>query len=810
LAEIFENPPQMGESYEPLGTAEVVDHDGRTLRLRCGSTVVEVSVLAPDLFRVGAFPDGGKPRYDSEAIAKQDWEPVEVSIERSDGEITLSTSAASAHISLDPLRVSFADSSGRPLAADDEGLGMGFSRRPDADVFAQPLGPSPRLYKRREEGERYFGCGERTSGLEKTGSYQIFWNVDPPLGHTAAFNNLYASIPFSFSMTNGRAHGLLFDNTHRVEFDLALADEGRAYYGAEGGNLVYYVFCGPTPAEVLTSYTELTGRTPMPPLWSLGNHQCRYSYMDEVEVREVARGFREHDIPCDVIYLDIHYMDGYRVFTWDEERFPDPEKLTSDLREQGYRVVTIVDPGVKLDENYPVYTEGRARDLFCKTNDGEEYHNAVWPGVCVFPDFTNSRTREWWGENQRTLIDRGIAGIWCDMNEPALFIPRGATMPGEVVHPGDDDPKLHAQIHNTYGSLMARAAREGLLKLKPDERPFVITRAGYAGLQRHALQWTGDNSSWWEHLWMSMPQLQNLGLSGVAWAGADVGGFGGDTNGELLARWTEFGAFQPFCRNHTTLGTRRQEPWAFGEPFTSVCRKMLKLRQRLLPYLYALFEESHRTGAPILRPLLFEYPEDETTYTADDEFLLGEALLIAPITRPGIEHRHVYLPRGCWFHYWTGERFDGPAHILAHAPLGEPPLYTMANTAVPMGPDAAHTDKEAWDPLTLLLYPTEGTGETVLYEDAGDGFGYENGEYARRTVSCEEAGGSVTIRIGEREGSFVPQRQELRLQLRGFGSVPESVAANGEMVESSYDEEAGTLTVPSSETGNALTIEVVR
>src|SRR5918995_1801186 len=552
----------MGESYEPLGTAEVVDHDSRTLRLRCGSTVVEVSVLAPDLFRVGAFPDGGKPRYDSEAIAKQDWEPVEVSIERSDGEFTLSTSAASAHISLDPLRVSFADSSGRPLAADDEGLGMGFSRRPDADVFAQPLGPSPRLYKRREEGERDFGGGGRTSGLEKTGSYQIFWNVDPPLGHTAAFNNLYASIPFSFSMTNGRAYGLLFDNTHRVEFDLAFEDEGRAYYGAEGGNLVYYVFCGPTPAEVLTSYTELTGRTPMPPLWSLGNQQCRYSYMDEEEVREVARGFREHDIPCDVIYLDIHYMDGYRVFTWDDERFSEPERLISDLGEQGFRVVTIVDPGVKVDENYPVYVEGRERDLFCKTLSGGEYHNVVWPGMCAFPDFTNSDTRRWWGENHSALLDRGVAGIWCDMNEPSMFVPRGSTMPGDVVHPGDDDPKFHAQIHNTYGSLMARAAREGLLNLRPGERPFVITRAGYAGLQRHALQWTGDNSSWWEHLWMSMPQLQNLGLSGVSFCGVDVGGFFGDTTPELLARWTEFGVLQPFCRNHAHMNSVPQEPWA--------------------------------------------------------------------------------------------------------------------------------------------------------------------------------------------------------------------------------------------------------
>jgi alpha-glucosidase len=329
-------------------------------------------------------------------------------------------------------------------------------------------------------------------------------------------------------------------------------------------------------------------------------------------------------------------------------------------------------------------------------------------------------------------------------------------------------------------------------------------------LQRHALQWTGDNSSWWEHLWMSMPQLQNLGLSGVAWAGVDVGGFWGDTNGELLARWTEFGIFQPFCRNHTAIGTRRQEPWAFGEPFESVCRKMLKLRQRLIPYLYTVFERCHSTGFPILRPLLFEYPEDETTYTADDEFLVGDALLVAPVTRPGIEHRHVYLPRGCWFHYWTGERFDGPAHVLAHAPLGEPPLYVRANTAIPMGPEMGHTGERALDPLTLLLYPSEGADDSTLYEDAGDGFGYESGEYARRNISCEESRGHITVRIGEREGSFVPEREELRLELRGFGSAPESVAVNGESVESGYDEESRTVLVPLRETDGALDVEILR
>ena len=806
MTETFERRPRTSGQYRPLGRGELLDHDDRSLRLKAGLTTVEVTALAPDLFRVGMFPDGRPPRYGSEAIAKGEWEPVEVSMQESEEELTLSTVAATARIALDPLRVAFADGSGRVFAADDEGLGMGAVETQGADVFSEPLGSPVRLYKRREPGERFFGCGERTSGLEKTGTHQVFYNVDPPIGHTASFNNLYTSIPFTLSMTNGLAHGLFFDNTHRVEFDLALEDENRAYYGAEGGTVVYYVFCGPTPRDVVDRYTELTGRTPMPPLWSLGNQQCRYSYMDEEEVRQVARGFRERDIPCDVIYLDIHYMDGFRVFTWDEDRFPDPQKLISDLREEGLRVVTIVDPGVKADETYPVYVEGRSRDLYCKTRDGEEYHNVVWPGTCAFPDFTNPEAREWWGENHKVLTDAGVAGIWCDMNEPALFVPQGATMPDDVVHPGGGDPKWHAQVHNTYGSLMARSAREGLLALRPDERPFVITRAGYAGLQRHALQWTGDNSSWWEHLWMSMPQLQNLALSGIAWAGVDIGGFWGDTTGELLARWTEFGVFQPFCRNHTAIGTRRQEPWAFGEPYESVCREMIKLRQRLLPYLYTLFEECHRTGAPILRPLLFEYPEDETTYTADDEFLLGEALLVAPITRPGIEHRHVYLPQGTWFHLWSGERFDGPAHVLAHAPLGEPAVYLKANTPIPMGPDAAHTGERPTDPLTLRIHPAEGAGGSALYEDAGDGFGYENGEYARRFVSCDTSHDRVTVRLGEREGSLVPERDEVRLELRGVGAA-QSVRLDGEEREPAHED--GVLTVSLKEDAGPVTVEVI-
>jgi alpha-glucosidase len=445
-------------------------------------------------------------------------------------------------------------------------------------------------------------------------------------------------------------------------------------------------------------------------------------------------------------------------------------------------VVTIVDPGVKVDEAYRVYAEGRDRDLFCKTRDGADYLNVVWPGLCAFPDFTNPATREWWGECQRALLDEGVAGVWCDMNEPALFVPMLATMPPDVVHPGGDRPRHHAEVHNAYGSLMAQAAREGLARAQPESRPFVITRAGYAGLQRHALQWTGDNSSWWEHLWMGMPQLQNLGLSGVAWAGTDIGGFSGDCDGELLARWTEFGALQPFCRNHSARDTASQEPWSFGEPYESVCRDMLRLRMRLLPYLYTLFDECHRTGAPILRPLLFEHPDDSVTYTADDQFLLGAALLMAPITRPGIEHRHVYLPAGTWSHWWTSERIDGPAHVLAHAPLGRPALYVRANTPIPLWPELAHTAERAPDPLTWLVHVAAGApeGEGALYEDAGDGYG----PWARRTVVAAAApDGAVTVRLSERSGDFVPDRRGVRLELRGIGTVDFEEAREARVIE---------------------------
>jgi alpha-glucosidase len=800
--------------FHALGRATTIARDATKVSMRAGSATVEVTALAPDLFRVGFFPQGRSLDYSSVAVVPQDWQSGPVTIVEEAKGLILATSAATAHLSLDPLRIGFADNTGRTFAMDDPVLGMGwFTPSAEAPVVQLPnqsgtLGVPVRVYKRRLAGEHYFGCGERTGELDKTGSQQIFWNIDPPRGHTALQNNLYASIPFTLVLAEGQAWGFFLDSTTRVEFDLAHDDPQRAWFGAGSGDLIYYVFCGPTPQDVLARYTDLTGHTPLPPVWALGNGMSRFSYETAEEVRKIARSFRERDIPCDALYFDIDSLDGYRVFTWNPIGFPDPEGLLAELREMGFHAVSIVDAGVKVDEHYPVYMEGLARDLYCKTPQGNDYQNAVWPGICTFPDFTNPETRTWWGEQHRPLLDGGVEGIWADMNEPALFIPLNSTMPPDVVHPGGGKAQLHIQVHNAYGSLMAQATREGLLRLRPERRPFVISRSGFAGIQRHALLWTGDNSSTWEHLTMSVAQLHNLGLSGVGWAGVDIGGYYGDTTGELLARWTEFGIFQPFCRNHSEKQTRHQEPWVFGEPYESISREMLKLRQRLLPYLYTLFDECHRTGAPILRPLFWANPEDTSTYSMEDEFLCGDSLLVAPVTRPGVEYRHVYLPAGSWFHLWTGTRVDGPAHILAHAPLGRPAVYVRANTALPLWPEMNYVGQRDADPLTFVLYPSDGSGTASLYEDAGDGYEYLNGFYARRAISCEVEAGSIRVVIGEQEGTFVPARRHIRLELREIASEPKTVQAGDAPAAWRYDPAQRLLIVDLHETASSQSLHV--
>lgn len=621
-----------------------------------------------------------------------------------------------------------------------------------------------------EPEDHFYGFGEKTGFLDKRGEKMTMWNSDVYAPHNPETDSLYQSIPYFMTLRNGFAHGIFFDNTFKTTFDFR-SEETNYSFSAEGGQINYYVLAGPTPKDVLEQYTFLTGRMPIPPKWAIGYHQSRYSYETEQEVRELAKTFIEKGIPLDVIYLDIHYMDGYRVFTFDKERFPNPKQLIKDLKEQGIRIVPIVDPGVKEDPEYYIYQEGIRGDHFCKYIEGNIYFGDVWPGNSAFPDFTSSKVRKWWGEKHRFYSDLGIEGIWNDMNEPAVFN-ETKTMDVKVMHDNDGDPRTHRELHNIYGLMMGESTYSGMKKQLNGKRPFLLTRAGYSGIQRYAAVWTGDNRSFWEHLQMSIPMVMNLGLSGIPFAGADVGGFAHDSNGELLVRWTQVGAFIPFFRNHSALGFARQEPWSFGEKYEKAIKKYIELRYQWLPHLYSLFAEAHHTGTPVMRPLMMEYPKDENTYNLSDQFMVGDNVIIAPIMQPSVQHRVVYLPEGNWVDYWTEEVFEGGKHHLVKADLNKLPIFIKQGSILVHGSVKRSTAIKD-EKLTLHLYYGKSTSSSFkLYEDDGSTFEYEQGNYLRKIFHVKCTKDEISLTISD-EGSYKPEWKEIELIVHG---APENFA----------------------------------
>ncbi len=635
-------------------------------------------------------------------------------------------------------------------------------------------------YKKMPADEFYYGFGERTGLLNKRGKRYTCWNTDPVdrnMDHGPGANELYQSHPFFMALrpTVG-GYGLFLNNTFKTTFDVGHKDPARLSIEGAGGELDYFLIYGPDPATIVQKYTDLTGRMPLPPRWALGYHQCRWSYYPEAKVREIAHELRARKIPADVIHLDIDYMDGFRVFTWDKDRFPDPAKLIGDLGEQGFKVVNIIDPGVKYDPNngYRVYDEGAEKDYFVRQAGGELFHGYVWPDDSVFADFARAEVREWWGDLHKELLAAGVRGIWNDMNEPAIsstpFEEWGPHIDITLDAPQGSPAELtsHAEIHNLYGLLEDQATYEGWRRLQPDTRPFLLTRAGYAGVQRYSAVWTGDNDAYWEHLEMSMPQLANLGLSGISFAGADIGGFGGTSTPELWARWIQLGAFYPFSRGHAATWTPPKEPWAFGERTESIARRYIELRYRLLPYLYTLFEESSRTGAPILRPLLYQFYQDANTLQLHDQLMLGSALMVAPIYLPGQEYRHVYLPKGQWYNFWNNALQEG-SDLLAHAPLEDLPLYVHGGTILPLGPVMQYSDERPLDQLSLEIYLDEhGVARGRLYEDDGISFRYQGGDSCTTLyTAATDAAGKVRV-TANRQGQYVPAPRTIEIRVHGL------------------------------------------
>lgn len=574
--------------------------------------------------------------------------------------------------------------------------------------------------------ECIYGLGDKAGFLDKRGYSYIMWNSDIPATHTDYYPSLYKSIPFFISLRPEFCYGIFFDNTSKSYFDMGKEDSSYYYFGADGGNPDYYFIAGDSMKEVVSGYTLLTGRTPLPQRWTLGYHQSRWGYITSEDIMDVAENMRKNNIPCDSIHLDIDYMDAYKVFTWNMKNYEDPKATIEKLADMGIKPVTIIDPGVKAEKGYYVYDEGIERGYFAFSPEDEIYVNEVWPGEAVYPSFTNPKVRSWWADKQKFLTDMGVRGVWNDMNEPASF---KGPLPDDVQFADEDDSViLHKDAHNIYGHCMSQAAFLGWSRHDRGRRPFVITRACYAGTQKYAMVWTGDNQSVWAHLQMAIPQLCNMGLSGFSFAGTDVGGFSADTTKELLARWVQVGCLSPFFRNHSALGTRRQEPWQFDDELTDIYRKYVNLRYRLLPYIYDCFFAGEQTGFPVMRPLVFNFEGDRETVRINDEFMLGDWLLAAPVVTQGSTSRLVYLPAGTdWFDFWTGDKHTGGQYIIRKAPLEVLPLYVRAGAVIPLYPLMQYTDEHEVDTLTLAVYP--GKGSYTHYQDDGEGYGYRQGQY---------------------------------------------------------------------------------
>ncbi|HZH32966.1 MAG TPA: TIM-barrel domain-containing protein [Pyrinomonadaceae bacterium] len=774
--------------------------NGVTLTLTSGARV-RVTFFDLDVVRVRAAPRGAFERDYSYATWARDRKTVAAVVRETPDTIEIRTRVEGARIVIRrrPFTVTVLDARGNVVVADDAARPFSFDTENGAIEAS----------KRRDELEFYYGFGEKALPTSRQGQVLVNWNTDA-YAYGPGVDPIYQSVPFFIALRQGRAYGLFFDNTYRTHFDMGRTAPDRYTFGAAGGELNYYVFTGGearTPQKVLAEYTELTGRTPLPPLWSLGYQQSRWSYHPEAKVRQIARGFRDRQIPADVIHLDIDYMDGFRVFTWDKAKFPDPARLLGDLARDGFRTVLIIDPGIKVDEKYPVYTEGRAAGFFHRTRDGREFQANVWPGVCAFPDFTNPRAREWFGSLYRRHLDEGASGFWNDMNEPATFPPDARppqpnvfhdparTFPLDVRHAGDGLPGDHARYHNVYGMQMARATFEGVAKLRPEARPFVLTRAGYAGVQRFSAVWTGDNVPTWEHLQLSIAMLTNMSVSGLAFVGADVGGFTGDASAELYTRWLQAAALTPFYRSHVSTNLQEREPWSFGAEHERINRASIELRYQLLPYIYTLFREHERTGMPVMRPLWFNYPADYNTYAPAlplEQFLVGRDLLVAPVLTEGATKRSVYFPKGdAWIDWWTGARHEGGTTAEIDAPLSRLPLFARAGAVIPVQPTIQHTGETAGAALSVVAV-AGADGEGRIHQDAGDGYGYRRSAWRATTVT--QIGGTIRLKHA---GDFKEARPVSHLHVLGLNARPKEIRVDGREARNvSYDGDKRRLRLP--------------
>ncbi|MFC6095589.1 TIM-barrel domain-containing protein [Flavobacterium qiangtangense] len=578
----------------------------------------------------------------------------------------------------------------------------------------------------------FYGNGEVTGPLKRNGTDITLWNSDSGAFSVDNGKRLYQSHPYVMGVReDGTAFGIIADNTWKQTFEIS----NPIKITSQGPEFRVIVIERSSPQELVKTLADLTGKMELPALWTLGYQQSRFSYVPESRVMTIADEFRSRKIPCDVLWMDIDYMDEFKVFTFDPKGFPNPKKLNDYLHSKNFKSVYMIDPGVKTQKGYFVYDQGTAGNHWVKTSEGKEFTGKVWPPITSFPDFTRPETRAWWATLYKDFMATGIDGLWNDMNEPSVFDGPGGTMPETNLHagggglPGDS----HLRYHNIYGFLMVKASREGIAKANPEKRPFILSRSNFLGGQKFAATWTGDNVSSWEHLKLSIPMSLTLGLSGQPISGPDIGGFLGNCTPELLGHWMALGAYYPIARNHSVAGSVDQEPWAFGTEIENVSRTAINRRYQLMPYLYTLLREASETGMPMMRPLFFDDIRDQSLREEQQAFLLGKDLLVVPRWA-----ENPNLPKGNWNQFKLEATQDDKYQAN---------LYIKSGAVIPIGEVIQSTADYESEIITYLINPTKkGTAEGTIYYDNGEGFGYKTNDYSMHKINVSKHN-SKTLKV---------------------------------------------------------------
>ena len=732
---------------ETLGNSESIEKQNNVLIIKTKDAEARVWVYNPAIIRVSI----SKAHHEGTSFAVIQNPAPEINYTESADEIVITTGTLKLHIGKSPLRFNFYTSDGKPLSSDDPRFGVNWQ------------GSKVVNYRNLFPDEKFIGLGEKTGNLNRRGSSYVNWNSDVP-DYNLTSDPLYQTFPFFIGLHSGLTYGVFFDNTHKSFFDFGATTDGEmSWFGADGGDINYYFFGAQSVAKIIEDYTWLTGRMEMPPLWSLGYQQCRWSYMSAKEVLDIAETFRKKKIPADVMYCDIDYMEGFKIFTWNKETFADPEAFISQLKAMDFHLVTIVDPGIKVEPGYREYDDGVTGNYFAKYPDGENYVADVWPGRCHFPDFFNKEVRDWWGRSFRALTGPGVDGFWNDMNEPAAW---GQNIPS-IVKFGEH---YMPEVRNAYGMQMARATYEGTKKLLGNKRPFVLTRAAYSGTQRYSSVWTGDNTAFDAHMLLGQRMVNSLGLTGMSFVGVDIGGFSGNPTPELMVRWNSLGVYTPLFRNHAIQGSKYREPWRWGKINEAIIKKDIELRYRLLPYIYSGFYQSQESGMPLSRTLAIGYTNDENVFDIkfQNQFLFGDAMLIAPVESANLS-ADVYLPAGEWYRFSSGKKFKGNSVIKADAPLTDLPVFIKAGAIIPMQQVVQSTIEKGDGILEINIWYGKEPNSFIYYEDDGSTYDYQKGNYYKREISFDPQNRKIILSAVE--GSFTSRFDKIKIAPRGFGKV---------------------------------------